>query len=173
MCLDLQSEEGAEEGRGQGEGVENVASGGDALSVNNQEVRLVVGVPNADLTVRGLSNQSSRPNYSQDRAEHQAVEQAGTDDGALLQVLVGDEGHRGQVLLPAVEERHANDTDDLQSNDVSRLPAVRGQANDVERKQDKGEDEDNEKNSDNCAGSVSSDLAGGFRLGSVLSNWMQ
>ena len=57
--------------RGKRESVEDISSVGNALPVYDKQVRVEVSVP------------------AEDRQEHDAVKQAGADDGTVLEVLPG------------------------------------------------------------------------------------
>lgn len=102
------SEKRTEEGGSQREAVKNVTSVGNALSVDNQEVRLVVCIP------------------AENGKEHEAVEETSANDVPVPQVLPSDEALGGQVLLPDVEGGDAEDSNNQHGNDVGRLPAVSG-----------------------------------------------
>lgn len=122
---DESADEGSQDRRGEGEGVEDVAGGGDVETVHNLEVRAEVGVP------------------AEDGEEHDAVEEARTDDGGLLEVLPGEELDGGEILLPYDEETEGDDTDNFHGDDVGGSPSLGSLGDDA-----KGEEDEDESGGD-------------------------
>lgn len=58
--------------------------------------------------------------------EHDAVKQAGSDDGGLLKVLPGKELNLGELKFPNVEEEEEHDTENLHGDNVARGPLLGG-----------------------------------------------
>lgn len=88
----------------------------------------------------------SRRGDSQDGNKHDAVEQAGTNNGPLLQVLEGEELHRREPALPGGKSHEAEDSNDNHDNHAGALPTLSGVGRETEGQEEQrppGGDEDN------------------------------
>ena len=80
----------------------------DGLSVYDQDVRVEVCVPD------------------EDGEEHDTIEKAGADNGAIFQVLPRQELNRRDLCLVVDEDWEQQNTEDNHRDDVAGLPAIGG-----------------------------------------------
>lgn len=82
------------------------------------------------------------------RQEHDAVEEAGADDGALLKVLEGQELDGGKLGLPEVKGREEEDAQNLHGDDVGSGPVVWGVGRQTVGQQQEGEGSDEQQDAE-------------------------
>ena len=72
----------------------------------------------------------------QDRHVEESAQAASTDDCAIFEEAVRDEGDLGQVLLPETKQGKADDANDNHGDNVITGPTLGSTSSDVERDQD-------------------------------------
>lgn len=116
--------------RGKRESVEDISSVGNALPVYDEQVGVEVSVP------------------AEDGQEHDAVEQAGSNDGTVLEVLPGQELDGRKLGFPDVEDGEEAESEDDAGDDIRGVPAL-GRVGDETERQNKetprAHDEDDAK----------------------------
>ena len=84
----------------------------------------------------------------QDGHVQESAKATGTNDRAVLQEAIRDEGDLRQVLLPQAKHDKANDSDHDHGNDVVARPAFGCTGCDVQRDQDQSEAREDEQHAD-------------------------
>jgi len=114
--------------RGKRESVEDISSVRNALPVYDEQVGVEVSVP------------------AEDGQEHDAVKQAGADDGTVLEVLPGQELDGRKLGFPDVEDGEEAESENDAGDDVRGVPALGRVCDETERQNEKtpcAHDEDN------------------------------
>lgn len=90
-----------------------------------------------------------RVEYVQNGKEHEAVEKARQQNGAVLEVAPRHVADRRKVLFPNGKPSQAENTENNHGNDVARLPAVGGILLDAEWEEEQREAKDGQKHTNN------------------------